>query len=297
MVIAATLLNPPYVTNFNVDFKYYKSDGSLFDSGSTTYRKLTNDLLTACSITFSPDYTITYSTATVSFRTKNAIPNSGSFMLAVNGYTISDTVTTVDALANTSIVTTAKPVYFPSTQMYFFSNFFKTSISAGSNITFAINSILTPPTTSSTSFSWTLTTLYTTATANTIDSRVCSIVVNEYPLDVTLSLNTTTFMVGTSVRATFSYVTPTLLNFTTDSFNFIVRDASITYLNALAAFASGSGSSFDNQDTPLIIGNMTNGVLIPGNSNSDTYDANSSINFKGSGLILRSLVNSGTRTV
>ena len=297
MVVAATLLNPPYVTNFNVDFKYYKSDGSLFDSASTTFRRLTNDSLTSCSITFSPDNTITSSTATVSFKTKNAIPNGGSFMLAVNGYTISDTVTTVDALTNSSILTTTKPTYFSSTQMYFFSTFFKTSIAAGSNIAFGISSILSPPTTSSTSFSWTLTTLYTTSSSNTIDSRICSIVVKEYPLDVTLTLNTTTFMVGTSVKVSFSYVTPTLLNFATDSINFIVPDASITYLNALAAFSTGSGSSFDLQSTTLILGNLTNGVIIPGNVNTDTYASGNPVTLRGSGLILRSLVNSGTRTI
>lgn len=177
MVVAVTLLNPQYVTNFNVDFKYYKTNGDLFDSGSTTYRRLTNDSLTSCSISFSPDNTITTSTATVSFKTKNAIPISGSFMLAVNGYTISDTVTTVDVLTNTSILATNKPTYFSSTQMYFFSNFFKTAIAGGSNVAFSISSILTPPTTSSTSFSWTLTTLYTTSTSNSIDSRICSIAV------------------------------------------------------------------------------------------------------------------------
>jgi hypothetical protein len=297
MVVAVTLLNPHYVTNFNVDFKYYKSNGDLFDSGSTTFRRLTNDSLTSCSISFSPDYTITSSTATVSFKTKNAIPITGSFMLAVNGYTISDTVTTVDALSNASILTTTKPTYFSSSQMYFFNNFFKTSISAGSNIAFSISSILSPPTTSSTAFSWTLTTLYTTSTSNTIDSRICSIVVKEYPLDVTLTLNMTTFMVGTSVRTTFNYITPTILNFATDAINFIVPDSSITYLNALAAFSTGIGSGFDGQGTALILSNLTNGVLIPGSVNTDTYAANSNIFFRGTGMIMRSLVNSGTRTV
>ena len=180
MVVAVTLLNPHYVTNFDVDFKYYKTNGDLFDSGSTTFRRLTNDSLTSCSISFSPDYTITSSTVTVSFKTKNAIPINGSFMLAVNGYTINTTVTTVttvDVLSNASILTTTKPTYFSSGQIYFFNNFFKTSISAGSNIAFSISPILSPPTTSSTAFSWTLTTLYTTSTSNTIDSRICSIVV------------------------------------------------------------------------------------------------------------------------
>jgi hypothetical protein len=297
MVVAATLLNPPYVTNFIVDFKYYKSDGSLFDSGLTTYRLLTNDQLVSCSITFSPDYTITSSTATVAFRTKNAIPIAGSFMLAVNGYTISDTVATVDALSNSTILTTTKPTYFASNQMYFFSNFFKTSINANSNIAFSINPIITPPTISSTAFSWTLTTLYTTATSSSIDSRICSIVVKEYPLDVTLTLNSTAFMVGTLARVTFHYITPTILDFATDDISLIVSDASITYLNAVAAQPTGAGSVIDGQSTTLVISNISNGVLFPSTLNTDTYAANSNISFRGTGLNLRSSINSGTRTV
>lgn len=104
-------------------------------------------------------------------------------------------------------------------------------------------------------------------------------------------------MVGTSARTTFIYVTPTLLNFATDAINFIVPDSIITYLNALAAFSTGSGCSFDGQGTTLILGNLTNGVLIPGNVNTDNYSANSNIALRGTGMILRSLVNSGTRTV
>ena len=116
MVVAVTLHNPHYVTSFKVNFKYYKSNGDLFDSGSTIFRGLTNDSLTSCSISFSPDYTITSSTATVSFKTKNNIPINGSFMFTVNGYTISDSVTNVDALANTSILTTNKPTFFLADQ-------------------------------------------------------------------------------------------------------------------------------------------------------------------------------------
>ena len=116
-------------------------------------------------------------------------------------------------------------------------------------------------------------------------------------MDVTLTLSATTFMVGTSVRTTFNYITPTILNFATDAINFIVPDSSLTYLNALAAFSGGTGSGFDGQGTSLILANLTNGVLIPGNVNTDTYAANSNIFFRGTGMIMRSLVNSGTRTV
>lgn len=218
-------------------------------------------------------------------------------MLTVNGYTISDTVATVDALSNSTILTTTKPSYFSTNQMYFFINFFKTSINANNNIAFSINPINTPPTTSSTSFSWTLTTLYTTSTSNSIDSKICSIVVKEYPLDVTLTLNNTAFMVGTLARVTFHYITPTILDFATDDISFIVSDASITYLNAVATQSDGRGSVIDGQSTTLVISNISNGVIFPSTLNTDTYTANSNISFRGTGLNLRSLINSGTRTV
>jgi hypothetical protein len=104
-------------------------------------------------------------------------------------------------------------------------------------------------------------------------------------------------MVGTLARVTFHYITPTILDFATDDISLIVSDASITYLNAVAAQPTGAGSVIDGQSTTLVISNISNGVLFPSTLNTDTYAANSNISFRGTGLNLRSSINSGTRTV
>jgi hypothetical protein len=104
-------------------------------------------------------------------------------------------------------------------------------------------------------------------------------------------------MVGTLARVTFHYITPTILDFATDDISLIVSDASITYLNAVAAQSDGRGGSINGQSTTLVISNISNGVIFPSTNNTDTYAANFNISLRGAGLNLRSLINSGTRTV
>lgn len=78
LTVSMVLQNPSYVDNFTVGYAYTLTAGTAYSTGSSTVRGLTADSLTSCSVTFSPSYTNSLSTATIQLTPKNAIPSGGS---------------------------------------------------------------------------------------------------------------------------------------------------------------------------------------------------------------------------
>lgn len=293
------LQNPPYVDNFTISYSYYLlSDNSLYSSGSNTIKGLSPDSLTACSVSFSPNYTNSLATVTLQLTPKNSIPAGGSLQLSVSGYTTGSTLTSVSTNSNallnsTTFISTSVPTYI-------LANFFAATIPAGTALTFSANSLLSPPSTATSTYSFTLTTLYTTNYLNSIDTKSCSLSVTDYPLTVSVTFGST-FYVGNSLKPTITYTTPVDLAFTTDTFNFLVDSTSTTYLSISTANSVGSGGFVTGMNNQFVISNLTingvaNGVTYPTTSNSDTFTAATSIVESG-GITVKSMVNSGTKTV
>jgi hypothetical protein len=288
-----TLQNPPYVDNFNIAYAYFLSNGNQYSSASNTVKGLTADSLTACAVTFSPNYTNTLSTVTVQLTPKNSIPVGGSLELSVSGYTTTNTLTSVNT--NSNALLNSSTFISNSGQTYILSTFFASSVSGGTSITFSASSLMSPPTTALSTYSFTLTTLYTSSYLNSIDTKSCSLSVTDYPITVSVTFSST-FYVGNSLKPTITYTTPIDLTFATDTFNFIVDSSSTNYISIAALNSAGSGGFVTGMSNQFVIANVTNGVTYPNTSNSDTFTANTSI-IENGGLTIKSSVNSGVKTV
>jgi hypothetical protein len=197
-LLQLALINPPYFDEFTVTYNFIHSS-SVYSTLSGKVVGLYSDSLSACSLTFSPSYTNSYSVVTVGFTTKNIIPAGGSFQLVINNYTSNDASPTLNVLNNGSILN-GSVVGSSSGQNYFFSKFFSTAVAAGSVISFSLSKLTTPTTTQSSYFNFYLATIYTTNYLNAIDNCTCTInSITDYPIDNLITALTSTFYVGNTV--------------------------------------------------------------------------------------------------
>lgn len=294
LTMSFTLLNPSYVDTFSIDYSYTLTAGTLYSSTSTTVRGLTADTLTSCAVTFSPSYTSSLSTVNIQMTPKNAIPSGGSLFLSVSGYTVGNTLSTLNTASNSSSLNSSAGIV-NSGQTYLISNFFSTAISSGTFLSFSASSLLTPPTTASTSFTISISTLYTTSYLNAIDSSSCSLTVSDFPITVAITFSAT-FYVGDALRPNITYTTPVSLTFPADSYTFTVDSTSTSYLSIYTANSAGSGGYIAGAFSSLFISNVTSGVSFPSQNMTDTFNASTSIVISG-GMFIRSLINSGNKTV
>jgi hypothetical protein len=298
LLFQVTVQNPAYVDAFSINYAYFLADGTPYSSASNIVRGLTADTLSSCAITFNPSHTSSIAAVTVQLTTKNSIPAGGSLQLSVSGYSTDNTLTSVATNSNSMLNGSAFLSY--SGQYYIFSSFFATSVGGGTTLTFTANSLLTPPTTALNTFFYTLSTLYTSSFQNPIDTRSCSLSVSDYPITLTISFTGTLF-VGNTIRPNITYTPIVNTSLSTDTFTFSVDSTSTSYLSISTVNSQGSGGSFFNSSTMINtkifnIGNTTNGVTYPVANNSDIFPANSVLTQNG-GINVRSLVNSGLKTV
>jgi hypothetical protein len=293
LTMAITLQNPSYVDNFNIAYTFTLTNGVQYSSGSTTLKSLVADTLTSCAVTFSPNYTNSLATVNIQFTPKNAIPAGGSIFFTAVGYTVGNTLTSINTLSNSALNSSAG--ISNSGQTYILTNFFTSGISSGASISFSVSSVMSPSTTALSTYSFNLTTLYTSSYLNSIDTKLCYLSVADYPITLSITFSST-FYVGDSLRPNLTYTTPVALVLSTDTYNFIVDSSSTSYLSVATANSAGSGGYIPGASATLYMSNMTNGVTFPSTVMSDTFNSNTSIVISG-GMTIKSLINSGSKTV
>lgn len=292
-MMSITLLNPPYVDNFTISYDFILSNTQPYSTTSNLIKGLTADALTSCAVSFSPSTTYSLSSSTIQMQVKNSIPAGGSLQITINGYSLSsNTLTSINTLSNSSVLSTTLPTY--NSQVYIFSSFFKSAISSGSVISFSLSTIMTPPTTQTNYYDFSITTLYTSNYFNQIDNKICYLSVSDTTASLTITISST-FYVGETKSPTLTFLTPTGLTFTTDTFNFIVDSGSTSYLSIAASLSNGVGIITGLSST-IRISNITNGVNYPTNTLTDTVSSGSNVSLI-SGITLKSMVNSGLKTV
>lgn len=294
LTMTFTLLNPSYVDTFSIDYSYTLTAGTLYSSTSTTVKGLTADTLTACAIAFSPSYTNSLSSINIQITPKNAIPSGGSLFLSVSGYTVGNTLTSLSTGSNSTSLSSSASIV-NSGQTYLISNFFSTVISSGTYLSFSASSILTPPTTAASTYTISVSTLYTASYLNSIDTKSCSLTVSDYPITVAVTFSAT-FYVGDALRPNITYTTPVSLTFPADSYTFTVDSTSTNYLSVYTANSAGSGGYIAGASSSLFMSNVTTGVSFPSQNMTDTFNESSSIVISG-GMFIKSLINSGNKTV
>lgn len=294
LTMSFTLLNPSYVDTFSINYSYTLTAGTLYSSTSTTVNRLTADALTSCAIAFSSSYTNSLSTINIQITPKNAIPSGGSLFLSVSGYTVGNTLTSLSTGSNSSSLSSSASIV-NSGQTYLISNFFSTAISSGTFLSFSASSLLTPPTTATSTFTISVSTLYTTSYLNAIDTSSCSLAVSDFPITVAVTFSTTIY-VGDALRPNITYTTPVSLTFPADSYTFTVDSTSTSYLSVYTANSAGSGGYIAGASSTLFISNVTSGVSFPSQNMTDTFNAATSVVISG-GMFVKSLINSGNKTV
>lgn len=150
----STITNPQYVDNYVVGFSYVPDVTASFTTLYFTISSLQPDSLTSCSMSFSPNFTNTLSNITFSIVNKNSIPAGGSLQLTFTGYTPTSSSLAISSSMpsiNTSVIPS-----FDGSSIFFMSGFFRSSVSAGTTLSFSIAQIRGPPTISSSLYSITI---------------------------------------------------------------------------------------------------------------------------------------------
>lgn len=287
-----TLINPPYVDTFTVTYNFIRS-GSVYSTLSGKVSGLYSDSLSACSLSFSPSYTNSYSVVTVGFTTKNNIPAGGSFQLVVNNYASSDASPTLNVLNNGSILN-GSVVGSSSGQNYFFSKFFSSAVAAGSVISFSLSKLTTPPTTQTSYFNFYLASIYTTNYLNTIDNVTCTInSISDYPIANLITVLTSSLYVGNTISISIDFTAPILMSFSTDKIAISTDTTNTKYITVSTlpvgfATTNATTGSLNTQNT-------TNGMEI---INGTTQTIASGVATKiSSGVRVKAIMNSGVKNI
>lgn len=214
--------------------------------------------------------------------------------LTFSGYTVSNTsALTVSAIGGSStyINTTASSSFLSN--VYFFMTFFKTLVPAGTPLNFALSSLMSPPTTSSTAYSITVVTSATSNYQTKIDQKTTTIAnIIDYPTASLSLIPSSAIKVGKIQAAIFiDFIAPTLINFSTDTITVTVTGSSMTYFAiyykaTMSTNVTGTGLQGDN---------ITNGATFPTNAPSDTIAAGTATEVTS--LFAKSMVTSGTMSV
>lgn len=155
---------------------------------------------------------------------------------------------------------------------------------------------MSPPTTALNTYFFTLTTLYTSSYLNSIDTKTCYLSVSDYPITLSVAY-TGIYYVGDTIKPNLTYTTPIALSLSTDTLNFIVDSSSTGHLAISTASSSGNGGYLSGSTTASYsLSNITGGVSFPVASSSDTFTSNTSV-LIAYGISIKSLINSGTKTV